>query len=55
VVGGGKHLSPEAVHELVQERGEEVTFFDARSSYEAAVGRFKGAVVPDVRTAKDLL
>jgi UPF0176 protein len=55
VVGGGKHLSPEAVHELVQERGEEVTFFDARSSYEAAVGRFKGAVVPDVRTAKDFI
>jgi UPF0176 protein len=55
VVGGGKHLSPEAVHKLVQERGEEVTFFDGRSSYEAAVGHFKGAVVPDVRTAKDFI
>jgi len=55
VVGGGKHLSPEAVHKLVEERGEEVTFFDARSSYEAAVGRFKGAIVPNVRTAKDFI
>jgi UPF0176 protein len=55
VIGGGKHLSPEQVHKLVQERGEEVTFLDARSSYEAAVGRFKGAVVPDVRTAKDFI
>jgi len=55
VVGGGKHLSPEDVHKLVEERGEEVTFFDARSSYEAAVGRFKGAVIPNVRTAKDFI
>ena len=55
VIGGGKHLSPEQVHKLVQKRGEEVVFFDARSTYEAAVGRFKGAVVPDVRTAKDFI
>lgn len=55
VVGGGKHLSPEAVHKLVEERGDDVTFFDARSTYEAAVGRFKGAVVPNVRTAKDFI
>ncbi len=55
VVGTGKRLSPEAVHKLVEKRGKDVTFFDGRSSYEAAVGRFKGAVVPDVRTAKDFI
>ncbi len=48
VVGGGKHLSPAAVHKLVKERGNEVVFFDGRNVHEAAIGRFKNAVVPDV-------
>lgn len=50
VVGGGVHLSPEAVNELVASRGDEVVFFDGRNAYEAAIGRFKGAVVPEVAT-----
>jgi len=53
VVGGGKHLTPEAVHKLVAERGDDVVFFDGRNAYEAAVGKFKDAVVPDVRTSHD--
>lgn len=55
VVGGGKHLSPEAVHKLVQERGDDVVFFDGRNAYEAQVGKFKDAVVPDTRTTRDFL
>lgn len=55
VVGGGKHLSPEAVHKLVQERGDDVVFFDGRNAYEAAVGKFKNAVVPNTRTTRDFL
>ncbi len=55
VVNGGKHLSPEAVHKLVKERGEDVVFFDGRNAYEAAVGRFKNAVVPETRTTKDFI
>lgn len=55
VVGGGKHLTPEAVHKLVAEKGKEVVFFDGRNAYEAKVGKFKDAVVPDARTAKDFL
>lgn len=50
VVGGGEHLSPAAVNALVAERGDEVVFFDGRNTYEADIGRFKGAVVPDVDT-----
>lgn len=50
IVGGGKHLSPTEVHELVAERGEDVVFFDGRNAYEAAIGKFKNAVVPDVAT-----
>lgn len=53
VVGGGKHLKPEEVHKLVEERGGDVVFFDGRNAYEAAVGKFKNAIVPDVRTSRD--
>jgi UPF0176 protein len=55
VVGGGKHLKPEEVHKLVTERGDDVVFFDGRNAYEAQVGKFKNAVVPDARTSKDFL
>lgn len=55
VVGGGKHLKPEQVHKLVEERGEDVIFFDGRNAYEAAVGKFKNAVVPETRTTRDFL
>ncbi len=55
VVGTGKHLKPEALHKLVKERGEDVVFFDGRNAYEAAVGRFKNAVVPDTKTTHDFV
>ncbi len=55
VVGGGKHLKPADVHKLVEERGEDVIFFDGRNAYEAKVGKFKNAVVPDTRTSKDFI
>ncbi len=54
VVGGGTHLKPEEVHELVQQR-DDVVFFDGRNAYEAKVGKFKDAIVPDARTSKDFL
>lgn len=53
VVNGGKHLKPEEVHKLVEERGDEVVFFDGRNAYEAAVGKFKNAIVPNVRISRD--
>lgn len=55
VVGGGKHLKPEAVHKLVEEHGNDVVFFDGRNAYEAKVGRFKNAVVPDTKTTRDFI
>ena len=55
IVGGGTHLKPEQVHKLVEERGKDVVFFDGRNAYEAAVGRFKDAVVPETRTTRDFL
>ncbi|GBL25797.1 UPF0176 protein Cgl2992/cg3319 [Candidatus Planktophila sp.] len=45
VVGGGKHLKPAQVDELVAKRGDDVIFFDGRNAYEARMGRFKNAIV----------
>jgi UPF0176 protein len=53
IVGSGRRLKPKQVHALVAERGEEVVFFDGRNTYEAAVGKFKDAVVTDVRHSRD--
>ena len=55
VVGGGTHLTPMQVHELVAQRKGEVVFFDARNAYEARVGKFQGAIVPDVATTRDFV
>lgn len=53
VVGGGKHIKPAELNAMVEEHGDDVVFFDGRNAYEAAVGRFKNAVVPDTRTSRD--
>lgn len=55
VTNGGVHLSPREVNTLVTERGDDVVFFDGRNSFEARIGRFKGAVVPDVTTTHDFI
>jgi UPF0176 protein len=55
VKGGGKHLRPEEVHELVKTHGDDVVFFDGRNAYEAKVGKFKNAVVPNTNTTKDFM
>ena len=58
VIGGGTHLRPEELHELVEQKekaGEEVVFFDGRNAFEAQIGKFKGAVVPDVSTTHDFI
>jgi UPF0176 protein len=55
VVGGGAHLTPEEVHKLIAEKGGDVVFFDGRNAHEAAIGKFKQAVVPDTQTSKDFL
>ncbi len=55
VMGGGEHLSPRQVHELVEHRGGDVVFFDGRNAFEAAIGRFDNAVVPDAQTTRDFV
>lgn len=53
VVGGGTKLSPDELHELVAEK--DVTFFDGRNAFEAEIGRFADAVVPNVATTRDFV
>lgn len=54
VVGGGIHLSPEQVDELVATR-DDVVFFDGRNTIEAELGRFDGAVVPKVDNTHEFI
>jgi UPF0176 protein len=55
VVGGGTHLKPFQVNKLVEERGDEVSFFDGRNAYEAKIGQFEGAVIPNVESTHDFV
>ena len=55
VVGGGVHLKPKDVHALVEKYGEDVVFFDGRNAHEAAIGKFKNAIVPDTHTSRDFI
>ena len=54
VVGGGKHLKPEEVHELVEKK-KDVVFFDGRNAVEAKVGRFKKAITPDIGSTHEFI
>ncbi len=53
VVGGGAKLTPEQLHELVASK--EVAFFDGRNRIEAAIGRFAGAIVPEVDNTREFV
>ena len=55
VVGGGTHIKPKEVHELVEKYGDEVVFFDGRNEHEAKIGKFKNAVVPNTNTSRDFI
>ncbi len=54
VVGGGERLDPAALHDLVQRR-DDVVFFDGRNRFEAEIGRFRDAVVPDVSNTREFV
>lgn len=54
VVGGGTPLTPQALHALVEGR-DDVVFFDGRNAHEAAIGKFKNAVVPNTNTSRDFI
>ena len=53
VVGGGQHLKPEQLHELMDKHNGEVVFVDGRNAWEASIGKFKNALVMDVEHSRD--
>jgi len=55
VVGGGVHLRPEEVDALVAERGDDVVFFDGRNAFEAKIGKFTNAIVPNTESSRDFV
>ena len=55
VIGGGEHLKPEQIHELIEKYGDDVVFFDGRNEHEAKIGKFKNAIVPNTNTSRDFI
>jgi len=55
VIGGGTKLQPAELNALVAERGDEVVFFDGRNKFEAEIGHFRNAVVPDVANTREFV
>ena len=55
VIGGGIHIKPQQVNEMVEKYGDDVVFFDGRNASEAKIGKFKGAVVPNTSTSRDFI
>lgn len=53
IQGGGTKLSPQELEAMVADR--DVVFFDGRNAREAEIGRFRGAVIPDVRNTRDFV
>lgn len=49
VAQGGQHLTPEQTHDLLSNPPEDLVILDTRNTYESAVGKFAGALVPDIR------
>ncbi|GAA1461546.1 rhodanese-related sulfurtransferase [Williamsia maris] len=55
VIGGGRRLDPDQLHELIAERGDEVVLFDGRNSIESRIGHLRGAVRPEVETTREFV
>jgi UPF0176 protein len=53
VIGGGTRLTPTELNDLAASKP--VTFFDGRNGFEAQIGRFRDAIVPDVANTRDFV
>lgn len=49
VKDGGRHLTPDEIHELLSNRPEDFVLLDTRNNYETAVGAFTDCIKPDIR------
>jgi predicted sulfurtransferase len=53
VADTGTHLTPQQVHELLQESPNDLIVLDVRNHWEAKVGKFTNAIVPTVQHSRD--
>lgn len=51
---GGVHLKPEQIHQLLENKPENLIILDARNNYESRIGTFTDAIVPDITNFRDL-
>jgi len=51
---GGKHLTPQEVHELLSNKPENLVVLDARNKVEWAIGKFTNAITPNIETFREL-
>lgn len=51
---GGKHLTPQQAHELIQNAPEDLIIFDARNLYESRIGKFDNALKAEINNFRDL-
>jgi len=51
----GKHLTPQQVNELIERNKNNPDFviLDTRNDYESAIGTFKNAIIPDIKTFRE--
>lgn len=50
---GGDHLNPDQVHELLQNKPEDLVILDARNDYEWRIGKFQNALTPGIKNFRD--
>lgn len=51
---GGKHLTPDQVHELLTKNPDNLVVLDTRNDYEWAVGRFSNSILPEIKNFREL-
>lgn len=44
----GKHLTPAQAHELIKQKPDNLVILDGRNNFEARIGKFEGAITPDI-------
>ncbi len=49
----GVHLSPKEVHELLAKKPENLVILDGRNYFEARIGKFEGAITPEIAHFRD--
>lgn len=50
---GATHLTPTQAHELLKNKPENLVVLDGRNYYEARVGKFEGAITPEIEHFRD--